>query len=192
MKTVNYFNHLVAVSFLISVFSCQQPDRKHDSLLTERIQYDVTIKSPDVDYDWWVQNIEGRSREAFVRRVLEAASNGEVQAYNYFNHPLTPEQVRSIGYRRDTLTFQRAYPPYEFFDTIVEEKIEIRDITRFRFLEEWYFNNNTLEIEKKVLGIAPIVRKYDEHGDLRGYMPLFWVYLDDRYPEMISDIVPEL
>ncbi|MCK5838986.1 MAG: hypothetical protein KAG99_04010, partial [Bacteroidales bacterium] len=104
--------------------------------------------------------------------------------------PLTAEQVKSIGYRRDTLTFQRAYPPYELFDTIVEEKIEIRDITRFRFLEEWYFNDKTLEIEKKVLGIAPVVRRYDENGNLRGHMPLFWVYLDDRYPEMMSDIVP--
>ena len=190
MKIVKYFNQLMVVSILISAFSCQQPDREHGTLIVERIQYDVTIKSPDVDYDWWVQNIEGRSREALIRRVLEAAGKGEVQAYNYFNNPLTAEQVKSIGYRRDTLTFQRAYPPYELFDTIVEEKIEIRDITRFRFLEEWYFNDKTLEIEKKVLGIAPVVRRYDENGNLRGHMPLFWVYLDDRYPEMMSDIVP--
>ncbi|MDD5507554.1 MAG: hypothetical protein PHD25_04390, partial [Bacteroidales bacterium] len=81
------------------------------TLITERIQYDVDIKSPDPDFDWWVQNIEGSKREVFIRQVMEAAYEGKVRTFSYFNEPLTPRQVREIGFQSDTLTFQRAVPP---------------------------------------------------------------------------------
>jgi hypothetical protein len=142
----------------------------------------VDIKSPDPEYDWWVQNIEGSKREMFIRKLIDAAYSGKLRIYNYFNEPLTVEEVRSIGNRTDTVTFQREYPPYDFYDTVIRQQLELRDITRIRFLEEWSMDDKTLEFSKKIVGIAPIIRKYDENGDLRGYMPLFWVYLDESYP----------
>lgn len=163
------------------IVSCNRHGQQRMVQVTERIQYDVDIKSPDPDFDWWVQNIEGSKREVFIKQVMDAAYNGQVKAYSYFGESLTPRQVREIGFRRDTLTFQRAEPPYAFYDTVVERRINFNDITRFRFLEEWRMDPNTLEIHKKVTGIAPILKRYEETGELRGYMPLFWVYFDEEH-----------
>jgi len=163
--------------------SCDRQAKRRLVLITDRIQYDVDIKTPDPDFDWWIQNIEGSKREVFIRQVMDAAYEGKVRTYSYFNAPLTPGQVREIGFRADTLTFQRAVPPYDLYDTVVERRINLQDITRFRFLEEWYMAPKSYEITKKVTGIAPVIRVYEETGELRGYMPLFWIYFDENYPQ---------
>jgi hypothetical protein len=182
MKTSANLNIILILSSVFFILSCNNSSKKNMTFITERIQYDVPIKSPDPDYDWWVQNIEGPKREAFVRMIIESAYSGKYRVYDYFNNPLTAEQVKNIGYRRDTLTFQRTNPPYALYDTIVEKKLELRDITRIRFLEEWYMDENHLIMQKKVVGIAPITAVYSDSGELRGYMPLFWIYMDEKYP----------
>ncbi len=176
------FHIALGCLFCFTVISCRHSE-KDLFVVTDRIQYDVDIKSPDPDFDWWVQNIEGSRREVFIRQVMEAAYAGKVRAYSYFNEPLTPQQVKEIGFRADTLTFQRAEPPYDFYDTIVEQRINLQDITRFRFLEAWYMDPASCAVSKKVIGMAPIIRNYGETGELRGYMPLFWIYFDENYPQ---------
>ncbi|HOW25161.1 MAG TPA: hypothetical protein PK711_05775 [Bacteroidales bacterium] len=174
---------LLACALMGLMISCHRQDQYQGTLITDRIQYDVDIKSPDPDFDWWVQNIEGSKREVFIRRVMDAAYEGKVRTFSYFNEPLTPEQVKEIGFQADTLTFQRSTPPYEFYDTVVERRINLQDITRFRFLEEWYMDPESFMISKKVIGIAPVLRRYTESGELMGYMPLFWIYFDENYPK---------
>lgn len=169
--------------FLV-LYGCTSTEKREAEYITERIQYDVDIKSPDPDFDWWVRNIEGKNRETLVKNILHAAYEGKVEVYDYFNNPVSPEKVKKIGFRSDTLSFQRPDPPYEIYDTIVEQHLEVNEITRIRFLEEWKMDEKTLLITKRVLGISPLIRNYDENGNFRGYQPLFWVYFDERYPEV--------
>ncbi len=162
------------------VFSCR--DQKSKSLVTERIQYDVSIKSPDPEFDWWVQNIEGSKREQFVKAILNAAYKGDLKAYDIFHLPMSPEEVKAIGNRTDTILTSSPVPPYN--DTLmpVKQSLDLQRITRVRFLEEWRMDESSLQFDKKVLGIAPILEVFNEDGSLRGYMPMFWVYLDPAYP----------
>ena len=173
---------LTSLFLMFLFYSCNQKNDRTHRLITERIQYDVDIKSPDPDFDWWVQNIEGSKREQFVKGIIERAYSGEVDIYDYyFNNKLSAEEVRMIGYKCDTLTFQRSDPPYDLYDTIVEKKLDLRDITRIRFLEEWTLDEKTMEIHKRVIGLAPLARNYNESGEFRGFMPLFWFYFDESY-----------
>ncbi|MBE0642123.1 MAG: hypothetical protein IH599_08810, partial [Bacteroidales bacterium] len=50
--------HLSLVMALIALVmvSCGKTEKDQGEMLTQRIQYDVTIKSPGPEYDWWVQN----------------------------------------------------------------------------------------------------------------------------------------
>ena len=167
---------------LFILFSCNRNENKSDTVLAERIQYDVFIKSPDPDLDWWVQNIEGSKREAFVKKIFDIALDGKVKIFGYDNQALTPAELKAQLYRADTFSMQRAKPPYEYFDTIIVNSIDIKDIVKIRFLEEWFWNEKTLSVQKKVAGIAPVAAAYTEDGELKGYKPLFWIYFDDKYP----------
>ncbi|HOH99175.1 MAG TPA: hypothetical protein PLE85_01420 [Bacteroidales bacterium] len=171
----------VILGALIGFSSCRKESQR-DPILAKRIQYDVSIKSPDPSYDWWVQNLEGSSREAFVRDILSAAYSGKVEAWDAFHNKMDPEAVKAIGNRIDTLTFQRPDPPYDLFDTIVKQELNIHEITRIRFLEAWYMDPSSLRITKEVIGVCPLLESYAPDGTLRGYMPMFWVYYDKEYP----------
>ncbi len=173
---------LLFYSFLTILLISNSCGQKQKELVTERIQYDVIIKSPDPEWDWWVQNLEGPKREQFVRNILESAYAGKVKAYDYFNQPLTPEEVKAIGNGTDTLLGTSPDPPYNDTTIIVQHHLDMSKITRVRFLEEWRMDPDNLSTEKKVLGIAPIMEVFNDDGSHRGYMPLFWVYLDTEYP----------
>jgi len=169
-------------SIIVLFFSCKNDGSKNSSFITERIQYDVPIKSPDAELDWWVQNIEGSKRESLINMIINNVYDGKVQAYDFLNKPLTPDEVKKIGNRHDTLFMPSMEPPYEDSTVIINEKLKINDITKLRFLEEWRINEKTMEIEKKVLGMALMLANYDPNGDLRGYKQMFWIYFDKRYP----------
>jgi len=157
-------------------------EQKNYDIVTERIQYDVPIKAPYPDLDWWVMNIEGIKREKLIHMILNMAYDGKVQAYNYLDMPMSAEEVKAIGVRNDTLIMPTMLPPYEDSVVVINERLRVNDIHRIRFLEEWRINEKTLRIEKNVLGIALVLSDYAPNGELRGYRPLFWVYFDDRYP----------
>jgi len=181
-----FFTGIVVTLF----FACKtevkvEPEMSENDklVLTELIQYDVYIKSPDQDQEWYVQNMEGRYREKFVKRILDAANSGEYRLYNYFfNTPLTQEQIDATFNKVDSVTLQRETPPYDWYDTVMVNKLDSDDITKVRFLEEWYIDEDKLDIEKKIVGIAPMMENYNEEGKFRGYVPMYWIYLDDKYP----------
>jgi hypothetical protein len=168
----------VATLILITLLAGSCNSKK--DILAEKIQYDVPIVGGDAQLDWWINNIEGSKREPFVKRIMEAAEKGEVRIYDYFNKPLTPGQIQAITTDTIYRTLTRTYPPYEEFDTMTVESVSWHDINKIRFLEEWNWDPQTLEITKKVLGIGPVVTR--EYGGEKVNQLLFWIYFDDRLP----------
>jgi hypothetical protein len=152
-------------------------------LLTERIQYDVTLKSPETDLAWWVQNLEGPKREKLVQAVITSAREGKVKVYDVMtNKQLSAGEILERGTRTELLTLQRPFEPYENYDTVIKRELQLSDISRLRFLEEWYLNQDNGKITKKVIAVCPLVESYTETGELRGYQPLFWLSFVRRFP----------
>lgn len=170
-----YFTLLFA--FTISFFGCQQ---KENEIITNRFQYDVNIKSPDPEYDWWIQNIVGPQREKLVELIVDGAKSGKYQAWDYFNNPIDRLEVANIFADTIVVTMMEENPPYNEYDTIFVYNILNEDILRLRFLEEWSINPENLQIEKKIMGIAPIARRLDFNG-IERWQPLFWIYSDEEF-----------
>lgn len=179
-------NILIAMLFSLMlglIISCNKPAAESGELVTKRIQYDVFIVSPDPEFDWWVQNIEGSGRETFVKNILSGASSGKVKVFDFFTYkPLAAEDIKNILRRVDTIALENPDPPHELRDTVLVKEIGTHDISKVRFMEEWYMNKESLVFSKKVIGICPLVEVFTENGDFKGNKPLFWVFFDDRYP----------
>jgi len=169
--------------FLISIFvSCRQEQKE---VVTQKIQYDVNIKSPDPDYDWWIQNLPGPQREKLVDMIIDGALSGKFQAYDYFNNPITAFDVSKILSDTSILTLMAKEPPYEYFDTTIVYAIQREDILKIRFLESWSTDPENLLFVKKVLGVAPIAKRVDPMG-IERWQPLFWVYTDDEFVDSLK------
>jgi hypothetical protein len=168
------------------LFGCTNKPEK-SNIVTERIQYDVTIKNPEADTDWWVQNIEGRKRQELVANMIEAAMGGKLKLYDYFNQKeLSKAEVSNIFKKTDTISVESPNPPYQLINKAMVRELKPGDITRVRFLEEWSMNKGTLEMQKRVIGICPLLENYSETGEFRGFQPLFWVFFDKEYPNALK------
>ncbi len=163
----------IGILFLFTLSCGSEPTK---ALITKKIQYDVSIKSPNPAYDSWIQNIEQTPREQFVNTLLDAAYEGRIPVYDYFNKPMSVEQLKKIGSDTSYRTLTRNTPPYQEYDTIIVSKIEISDIHKIRFLEAWSMDEENMIFDKKVIGIAPVVDKFDDEGNFMGLMPMFWIY----------------
>lgn len=181
MKPVYLFSLLLLISS-----SCSRLSGDRD-VVTERIQYDVTIKNKEADSDWWLQNIEGQKREALIANIIRTASSGKLKLYDYFtNKELSKQDIAAIFKKTDTISVENPNPPYETHDTMMVHQLKPGDITRIRFMEEWKMNRKTLEFTKEVKGICPMLESYSETGEFRGYQPLFWVFFDKDYPGVLQ------
>ncbi len=118
----------------------------------------------------------------FVKVLMDAASNGEIDVYSTvddkFTQQMTSEEVGSIGSSTDTI-LQFDPETYEEKVTIVNNEINYEDIKRFRVKEVWFFDEESSTMKVRILGIAPLKDVKDENGNFKFEQPLFWVY----YPE---------
>jgi len=181
MKNLVFYSLSASIlGMIMALFtSCSGKSGKSE-VLTERIQYDVPVVNNDPQLDWWINNIEGSKREPFLKRIMEVAAEGDSRVYDYFNNPLTASQVLAIGSDTIYQTLLRTNPPYEEYDTMIVRSISYHDIVKIRFLEEWNWNPESLEMEKNLIAIGPVIQK-EIAGESFNQL-LFWIYLDDRFP----------
>ena len=70
---------------------------------------------------------------------------------------------------------------------MVKNEFNSEDIVGYKLKEVWYFDSETSKLGVRILGVAPIVNKYNDDGVLLHSAPMFWAY----YPEMRSVLAQE-
>ena len=118
----------------------------------------------------------------FVEILFDAAENGEITVYDgaddKFSTPLDASEAKQKRARLDTtviydpVTFQEEYK-------VVPIETDLSMVKRFRIKEVWFFDEETSTMQVRILGIAPLLEDYDNAGNFRFEIPLFWVYYPD-------------
>lgn len=104
-------------------------------LIAEKIIYDVIIIPQSEDDEWENERLMGYNGSQMVNDIFDAIYNQELKVFDYFTgSPLSSGEVkkmeRSEGLNRDK-------------------------IGKIQFTENWYFNRESLEIEKEIVSIVP-------------------------------------
>jgi hypothetical protein len=178
MYKTTFISGIIPVFMLVVFSAC---GRQEKEVLTTKIQYDVPVVSDNPQLDWWINNIEGSKREPFLKRILEAAEKGQVKVYDYFKKPMTTLQLQAQCIDTVYQTLLRTYPPYEEYDTMTIIPVEYRDIVKIRFLEEWTWEPAKVNIQKRVIGLGPVIQR-KVAGETFNQL-LFWIYFDDEFIE---------
>ena len=118
----------------------------------------------------------------FFTILMESAVNGDISVYSTeddkFTSKIQPDEVASMGANVDTIiTFDPE--TYEEQIQIVRNDLNPEDVKRFRIKEVWFFNEQTSTLERRILGIAPLIDVKDDNGNFRYEKPMFWVYYPD-------------
>jgi DNA-binding XRE family transcriptional regulator len=146
-------------------------------LITKRIQYDISIRSGELETGGWIERIGQADRVPFIDDLFKLALKGEVKTCDVYLNPLEPEQLKGLLTDTFHLVLMEPIPPYNEYDTCVVRLQDAEEIDCLRFQEEWTYNEDNMVVEKRVLGICPIVKTNKLNRTVN--QPLFWVYFDD-------------
>lgn len=156
------------------------------------IEYDF-IHEKDVFWEkriWRVIDIREKmnhpfryEKEAFITILIKHAKEGDIQLYgtmtDEFKDPLTEADQKNIGSSVDTvITFDPE--TFEEIVTVVVNDLNPEDVKKYRIKEVWFFDEETSTMGVRILGIAPIIQRFDDNGNFLNEGPMFWAY----YPEL--------
>ena len=57
-------------------------------------------------------------------------------------------------------------------------------VTKYRLKEDWVFDRNLGRMVVRIVGLAPILDRYNEDGSYRGSQAVFWMYYPEIRPMM--------
>jgi len=109
---------------------------------------------------------------------ITAYGTGPTQEDDEFRYPLGQTELDSmlnpvvIRYRENLDTGEKE-------EVRNVEEVTSRDVVAYKIKEDWIFDKQRSERYVRIIGIAPIVLRYSESGEVKGQKELFWLY----YPE---------
>jgi gliding motility associated protien GldN len=121
-----------------------------------------------------------------IQIIQQAALHGAIKVYDpavenadQFKRVMDTSEVARIGVKRDTVIQINPVNP-EKEDTVeVNNGLQYYRITKYRVKEVWFFDTRTSSMQVRIIGIAPVMEDYDEKGNYRGDMTMYWVYFAD-------------
>jgi gliding motility associated protien GldN len=177
------------------------PYHKHVEKEKKIIPYEH-IREADASWRlriWRVIDVREKMNLAFkyprlplIEIIHEKAKNGELTVYDptvedadEFVMVLPAEEAASIGAGSDTIevidpvTFE---PKME----VTNKELQYVNITKFRLKEDWVFDKETSTMMVRIIGVAPLLEEYDESGNYRGDIVMYWIYWPDLRTVLVN------
>lgn len=128
-------------------------------IVADPIIYDVVVKNPDANDEWVESCLENTDVKAIQNIIFTAVLQGRLIPYYY---------------RLDSII------PLDSIKVFIEKNKEFQ-FAKLQFGEQWYFNETTLEMNKKVNYITFGYELFNSDGVMYAYRPGFKVYLDKKH-----------
>lgn len=127
-------------------------------VIADTITYDVIIKNNDSTAVWNEEFLRYIKRNMLIDSIFSGVYSGHFEPYSFFSgKKLSIREVREME----------------------KEDWFSRDaIGKIQFSEIWYSKPGGFTIEKKVYSIVLGVEQFDNFGNLKGYKPVFKIYLN--------------
>jgi gliding motility associated protien GldN len=158
--------------------------RKADMMWSKRIWREIDMRQK-VNQPFYYPLEPHNNWRNFITVIMDALKEGSITAYDVSNTDefLVPLNYQEIISRQiDTVhrTFNRPYPPYEEYDTVIYSEFDPSKVTRIRIKEDWYFDKKRSQMLVRIYGICPVMIK--QRNDEEYSEPLFWIYFPEARP----------
>jgi hypothetical protein len=127
-------------------------------IIADTITYDVIIKNVDSSKVWNEEFLKYVKRSMIIDSIFAGVYSGRFKPYEFFSgKKLSLKEVKQIE---------------------AEDWFSRDAIGKIQFSEVWYSKPGNFSIEKKVFSVVLGVEQFDQFGNLKGYKPVFKVYLN--------------
>ncbi len=161
--------------------------REDDAVYRQRVWREIdTREKMNLPFRYAANEDNGNQR--FISILYNAVQSGDITVFSgeddRFTTPLTKEQVAAtITGGMDTVPVVDINGEVTGYQAR-QRMIEPDSIYRFRLKEEWIFDKQTSRMTVRILGIAPVMKKYTSTGMDLGDVTLFWAYYPDLRPTL--------
>lgn len=163
--------------------------RENDVAWVERVWRQIDVRQKQ-NQAFIYEGDEFSGGGAFIEILIDLIKKGKIMAYNpiddRFTTPLSKESFESsIGGGYDTVDVPDVITG-EVTQKITKKEFVISSVTKYQLKEEWVFDRNLGRLVVRIIGIAPLIDRYDEATQEYKYStPMFWIY----YPEARKELV---
>lgn len=161
--------------------------REDDAIYKQRVWREIdTREKMNLPFRYAANEDNGNQR--FISILYNAVQSGNITVFNgeddRFTTPLTKEQVAAtITGGMDTVAVVDINGETTGYQAR-QRMIDTDSIYRFRIKEEWIFDKESSRMFVRILGIAPVMKKYTSTGVDVGDIILFWAYYPDLRPTL--------
>lgn len=161
--------------------------REDDAVYKQRVWREIDTREK-INLPFRYAANEDNGNQRFISILYSAVQSGDITVFSgdddRFTTPLTKEQVaQTITGGMDTVPVVDINGETTGYQAR-QKMIEPDSIYRFRLKEEWIFDKESSRMFVRILGIAPIMRKYTTSGIDIGDQVLFWAYYPDLRPTL--------
>jgi gliding motility associated protien GldN len=155
------------------------PLREADVIWSRRIWREINMKEKLNQPFYYPETPQG-SWKSFMQIVLDNLKEGTITAYedDKFILPRNYNEIMKSSERSIKKTLFHPGTEIEF-DTTIVETFQARDVTKLKLKEQWVFDRQRSVLEVRILGICPIKESYDEQGNYRFDIEMFWIYFPE-------------
>lgn len=175
------FGIIFSTLLILSITACQQQEVESDSGGEDIKQIASNFRSEsDIVVEPGTENYMGHfDHKGFIEDVFQAIFDGNIQAYDFLDNPMSIEDVKYI-YSHQEAAEVEDIETGAIDSIMIEESLNPDDVVKIFTTEDWYFDKKNFKIEKKVVSITFTTLKFDLDGEPIGFEILFKVFFDGR------------
>jgi gliding motility associated protien GldN len=160
--------------------------RESDVMWSTKIERVIDLREK-INQVFYYPQTEIDDRKNLLDVLMGAIQEGTIRAYgnalvdDEFKSVLSPSEIEKIGLFGEAMTVTEEYDPDtqdNFLDTSYNSFDRYR-VRKYRVKEEWYFDKQRSVMDVRIIGLCPVIDRYDDNDNYMGPESLFWVYFPD-------------